>query len=156
MGIYNSPISNESLSSLCDELKKKNPINPGDFERYGVKRGLRNADGTGVMAGLTRICSVQGYYVRDGERVPTEGKLFYRGIDVEDLISTCKNDNRFGFEEVAWLLLFGSLPTQLQLNGFAKTLSECRQLPEDFVESILIKIPSKDIMNKLSMSVLAL
>ncbi|MEG0979257.1 MAG: citrate synthase [Oscillospiraceae bacterium] len=153
---YISPISNESLTSLCEELKKKNPINANDFERYAVKRGLRNADGTGVMAGLTRICSVEGYFVSDGERIPTLGRLIYRGIDVEEIVQNCMSDNRFGFEEVTWLLLFGSLPTKAQLDAFTDVMAQCRQLPEDFVENMIIKSPSKNIMNKMERSVLSL
>ncbi len=153
---YISPISNESLTSLCEELKKKNPIDSNDFEKYAVKKGLRNADGTGVMAGLTRICSVEGYFMSDGERVPTEGKLKYRGINVDEIVKNCVADNRFGFEEVIWLLLFGSLPTKSQLDSFTNIMNECRQLPEDFVENMILKSPSKNIMNKMSRSVLSL
>lgn len=153
---YISPISNESLTNLCEELKKKNPIDSNDFERYAVKRGLRNADGTGVMAGLTRICSVEGYFVSDGERIPTLGRLIYRGIDVEEIVQNCLADNRFGFEEVIWLLLFGSLPTQSQLDSFTNVMNQCRQLPEDFVENMILKSPSRNIMNKMQRSVLSL
>lgn len=153
---YISPISNESLTSLCEELKKKNPIDSKDFERYSVKRGLRNPDGTGVMAGLTRICNVEGYFVSDGEKIPTLGRLIYRGIDIEEIVHNCIADDRFGFEEVTWLLLFGSLPTKAQLEGFTKVMSECRQLPEDFVENMIIKSPSKNIMNKMERCVLSL
>ena len=96
MANYISPLSNDSLSNLCKELGKNNSINPADFERYSVKRGLRNQDGTGVMAGLTRICNVQGYYVSDGERVPVPGRLIYRGIDLLDLVHGCEAEDRFG------------------------------------------------------------
>ena len=156
MGSYISPIPMDSLSSLCGELGKNNLINPADFERYNVKRGLRNADGTGVMVGLTRICSVEGYYIRDGERMPIEGRLTYRGIDIHDIIDGCKKDNRFCFEEVIWLLLFGSLPDASQYNSICKTLSDCRELPEDFIEDMIMKAPSNNVMNKLARSVLAL
>ena len=104
---YISPISMDALSSLCGELGKNNRIKPSDFDKYHVKRGLRNEDGTGVMAGLTRICSVEGYYILDGERIPKEGKLSYRGYNIKDIIDGCVNGGRFGFEEVAWLLIFG-------------------------------------------------
>ena len=156
MANYISPLSNDSLSNLCKELGKNNSINPADFERYSVKRGLRNQDGTGVMAGLTRICNVQGYYVSDGERVPVPGRLIYRGIDLLDLVHGCEAENRFGYEEVAWLLLFGTLPTQAQLTAFTQTLAQCRELPEDFIEDMIMKAPSPDIMNKLARCVLAL
>lgn len=80
------------------------------------------------MAGLTRICNVQGYYVSDGERVPVPGRLIYRGIDLLDLVHGCEAEDRFGYEEVAWLLLFGTLPTQAQLTAFTQTLAQCREL----------------------------
>ncbi len=156
MSTYISPISNEDLKGLCDELGKANKINPSDFERFNVKRGLRNADGTGVMAGLTKICSVEGYYINDGERVPKEGKLIYRGINMNEIVEGCHNEDRFGFEEVAWLLLFGSLPSQKQLDSFCSLLAQCRELPEDFIEDMIMKAPSPDIMNKLARSVMAL
>lgn len=156
MNTYISPIQNESLTSLCEELRKKNPINQHDFERYHVKRGLRNSDGTGVMAGLTRICNVEGYFVSDCERIPTHGRLLYRGIDIEEIVRDCQSENRFGFEEVVWLLLFGSLPTQQQLDDFKDLLAYSRQLPDDFVENMIFKSPSRNVMNKMERAVLSL
>lgn len=156
MSNYISPIDNESLSILCEEIWKHNKISPYDFERFQVKRGLRNPDGTGVMAGLTRICSVEGFYVTDGERVPRNGRLIYRGIDMLDIVKGCQEEDRFGFEEVAWLLLMGSLPTAKQLDSFTKILADCRTLPEDFIEDMIMKAPSPNIMNKMARSVLAL
>jgi citrate synthase len=156
MPAYISPISNESLSILCKSLMDNNHIDQGDFEFYSVKRGLRNQDGSGVMAGLTRVCSVDGYYIADGEKQPKEGRLIYRGVNVEDIINDCIKEDRFGFEEVVWLLLFGSLPTKERLEQFCNTLSQCRVLPENFVEDVLMKVPSPNIMNKLAQSVLAL
>ncbi|MGN0527897.1 MAG: citrate/2-methylcitrate synthase [Eubacterium sp.] len=153
---YISPISMDALSSLCGELGKNNQINPHDFERYDVKRGLRNSDGTGVMTGLTRICSVEGYYVLDGERVPKEGKLSYRGYDIKNIIENCVKEDRFGFEEVVWLLIFGSLPTMSQLEGLKEVFGECRTLPDEFIEDLIMKHPSKDIMNKMARCVMAL
>ncbi|HZJ78239.1 MAG TPA: citrate synthase [Clostridia bacterium] len=153
---YISPIANDSLKKLCKELKKHNKINPNDFERYSVKKGLRNPDGTGVMAGISRICSVEGYYVDDGERVPKEGRAIFRGVDMEDIVNGCRSENRFGYEEVAWLLLFGSMPTVAQLDHFSQVLSQCRELPENFIEDMIMKAPSPSVMNKLARSVLAL
>lgn len=153
---YISPISMEALSVLCEELGKNNQIKQTDFEKYEVKRGLRNSDGTGVMAGLTRICSVEGYYILDGEKTPKEGKLLYRGYDIRDLVQSCVDNNRFGFEEVAWLLIFGSLPTPNQLYAIKEVIGACRKLPDEFVEDIIIKHPSKDIMNKMARCVMAL
>lgn len=147
---YISPISMDAISELCGELNKNNYIDPHDFERYEVKRGLRNSDSTGVMAGLTRICSVEGYYILDGEKVPKDGRLFYRGYDINEIIRSCDAEDRFGFEEVVWLLLFGSLPTGNQLLALREVLAECRALPDEFVEDIILKNVSKDIMNKLA------
>jgi len=144
------------LTRLCNEFKKYNNIEPELYEKYQVKRGLRNSDGTGVMAGLTHICNVHGYVVNDGERMPVDGKLIYRGIDMNDIIAACENEQRFGFEEVAWLLLFGTLPTAEQLQFFSDILGQCRNLPEHFVEDMILKAPSPDVMNKLSRCVLAL
>lgn len=146
----------EAISKLCGELKKNNSIRPSDFERYHVKRGLRNEDGTGVMAGLTRICSVEGYYILDGEKVAKEGKLSYRGYDINDIVENCVAENRFGFEEVVWLLLFGELPTPAQLTSLYEVIDVCRFLPDDFIEDMMIKNPSKDIMNKLARCILGL
>ncbi len=153
---YISPISMDALSSLCKELDKNNTIKKTDYEKYHVKRGLRNEDNTGVMAGLTRICSVEGYYILDGERTPKEGKLSYRGYDINDIVNGCNRDDRFGYEEVVWLLLFGTLPTANQLVSLHEVLAECRALPDEFVEDIIMKHASKDIMNKMSRCVMAL
>lgn len=153
---YESKISMRSLSNLCEEYKKNNYISPDDYKTYDVKRGLRNADGSGVVAGLTRICNVHGYYFSDGARIPDKGKLAYRGIDVAEIIEGCTAAGHFGFEEVAWLLLFGELPTREKLDGFREILGECRELPEYFAEDMIIKAPSPNVMNKLARSVLAL
>lgn len=150
------PISPNDLSNLCGELEKNNHINPKDFDKYHVKRGLRNDDGTGVMAGLTRICSVEGYYILDGERTPKEGKLSYRGYNIKDIISNCVKEERFGFEEVAYLLIFGTLPTAAQLENIRHIFGECRKLPDEFVEDMIMKHPSKDIMNKMARCVMTL
>ena len=147
MSYNHSPKLDDSLSSLKEELIRNNQIKLDDYHRYDVKRGLRNSDGTGVMAGLSRICSVEGYYIDDGERVPKEGKLIYRGINMTDIVRNCQKENRFGYEEVVWLLLLGDLPTQDQLDKFRAVLAEARELPDEFIE---------DIMNKVARSVLAL
>ncbi|MBQ7653761.1 MAG: citrate synthase, partial [Clostridia bacterium] len=101
------------------------------------------------MAGITKICSVEGYYISDGERIPKPGKLSYRGYDIKDIIENCEKENRFGYEEVCWLLLFGSLPTRQQLDMFSSSIRNARELPEDFVEDMIMKAPSPNIMNKL-------
>ncbi len=115
--------TSSQLKALCDEYRANNKISPENYDLYNVKRGLRNPDGTGVMAGLTLICNVHGYLIADGERIPDEGKLTYRGIDINEIVDGCVKENRFGFEEVAWLLLFGKLPTKEQLEHFTQVLS---------------------------------
>ncbi len=144
------------IETICEEFKKYNTIDPSYYEKLDVKRGLRNSDGTGVMAGITQIGNVRGYYMQDGEQIPMEGKLIYRGIDVEDLIAGFMAEERFGFEETAYLLLFGALPTREQLQGFERTLAHYRTLPDGFTEDMIIKAPSQDVMNKLGRAILAL
>jgi citrate synthase len=153
---YLSSMPTGSLKNLCDEFKKYNHISPDLFEAYHVKRGLRNSDGTGVMAGLTLICNVHGYLINEGEKMPIDGELIYRGINIKDLVAGCQNENRFGFEEVVWLLLFGSLPNQNQLESFKTLLGQMRELPDYFTEDVLMKAPSPNIMNKMGRAVLAL
>ena len=149
-------VKKETISTLCAEFKKHNYIDPALNERYNVKRGLRNSDGTGVMAGLTQICNVHGYIMNEGEKQPVEGELTYRGYNIRDLIGACNRERRYGYEEVSYLLLFGSLPTAEQLEFFRMVLSQARSLPQEFVQDMILKAPSKDIMNKLARSVLAL
>ena len=145
-----------SLESLCEEYRAHNRIPAELFDKYQVKRGLRNPDGTGVVAGLTNISNVHGYIIEDEEKTPDEGRLIYRGIDLRELVEGCARGNRFGFEEVEWLLLFGKLPSKEQLERFNRTLNENRELPSYFAEDMIIKAPSANIMNKLARSVLAL
>lgn len=151
-----SSIPKDYVSGLCGELEKNNQIRPGDFEKYRVKRGLRNPDGTGVMAGLSHVSSVEGYYILDNERIPKEGKLSYRGYNIQDIIADCVEKDRFGFEEIVWLLIFGELPTSDQLEGIKYVLGKCRTLPDEFVEDMIMKHPSKDIMNKMARCVMTL
>ncbi|MBQ4348223.1 MAG: citrate synthase [Clostridia bacterium] len=149
-----NPISPELLEIMSEKIEKKSQIDHEAFWKYGVKRGLRNPDGTGVMAGLTNICSVEGYYMEDGERVPKQGVLKYRGININDIIEACERENRFGFEEVAYLLLFGSLPTKEQVDLFKDIVGTCRFLPETYIEDVLMKNASIDVMNKLARCIL--
>ena len=125
------------------------------FKQFSVKRGLRNEDGTGVMAGLTSVGAVIGYYIDDGEKLPTEGHLRYRGYDITDLVRNCEEEKRFGFEEVAYLLLFGHLPDSKVLSDFSRLIGNLRALPDGFAEDMILKAPSKNIMNKMARSVLA-
>lgn len=126
------------------------------FTKYEVKRGLRDLNGKGVLAGLTTISDVRASMTIDGKQVPVHGRLFYRGYDVKDLVIGCSKDNRFGFEEVAYLLLFDKLPTTDELTRFKEMLAGYRTLPTSFVRDIIMKAPSKDMMNTLARSVLTL
>ena len=144
------------IQGICGEFEKYTQISPRYYEKYDVKRGLRNQDGTGVMAGVTLIGNVRGYIMQDGEKVPTPGQLFYRGIDVEELIQGFTQAGRFGYEETAYLLMFGGLPTAEELEQFRGILAFFRELPPNFTEDMILTAPSHDVMNKLARSVLAL
>ena len=144
------------FTSLCEQVREKNCSFSGNAGTLEIKRGLRNADGTGVLAGLTNICNVHGYVLSEGEKLPVEGELTYRGYNIHDLVDGTYGRGRFGFEETVFLLLFGSLPTAEQAAQFNELLSSCRELPEYFAEDMILKAPSPNIMNKLARSVLAL
>lgn len=149
-------INNSARTMLCKQFIANNTIDPKLYERYTVKRGLRNADGTGVTAGLTNICNVHGYVVNEGEKAPIKGQLIYRGYNVEDLVSNAIKENRFAYEEIVYLLLMGSLPSRDELAAFQSIISENRALPDNFFEDMILKAPSKNIMNKMARSILAL
>ncbi|HPV99579.1 MAG TPA: citrate/2-methylcitrate synthase, partial [Oscillospiraceae bacterium] len=135
--IYDTSLPVAYASKIADNVREEYTIDKKLVTDQGVKRGLRNADGTGVLAGITRIGSVMGYYVEDEMRVPTEGKLYYRGIDVEDIVASNRKNSVFGYEEVAYLLLMGKLPKQQELLDFDEVLSKARVLPENFNEDII-------------------
>lgn len=141
---------------MYEAFTANNTISPAYFDKYGVKRGLRNPDGTGVMAGVTNICNVHGYVVDDGEKKPADGKLIFRGYNIRDLIGKVEAEDRFGFEEIVYLLLTSRLPTAEELSGFSDLLSESRALPDNFFEDMILKAPSRDIMNKMARATLAL
>ncbi len=141
------------LSAL---FERNSGIDPALYEKYDVKRGLRDITGKGVLAGLTNISEIVATKTVDGKEYPCEGKLYYRGIDVEKIVDGFINDNRFGYEEVAYLLLFGELPNALQLDKFNRILANYRTLPTSFVRDIILKAPSKDMMNTLARSVLTM
>ena len=150
-------LSCEEFFGNCLGIAEETNKIPADaFENYRIKRGLREPDGTGVMAGVTKIGNVHGYYVYEGEKVADDGKLEYRGFNMAELIDGYSAENRYGFEEVAYLLLFGQLPNMLQLKEFNELLAEYRRLPPRFSEDILMKAPSRSIMNKMATGVLAL
>src|SRR5699024_2158034 len=126
------------------------------YDTYQVKKGLRDKNGEGVRAGLTNSSRIDFYEVVDGQKVPCDGKLYYRGIDIEDLVRGFTSENRFGFEETAYLLLFGKLPDREQLRQFTGTLAACRTLPRNFTRDVIMKAPTRDIMITLSKSILML
>lgn len=154
MNIY-SEITPEilSLTKLAESTSK---IDPALYTKYDVKRGLRDINGKGVLAGLTDIGNVHAYDMVDGKQVPCEGKLYYRGYNIEDLVNGFIRDQRFGFEEVTYLLLFGKLPSKEDLKEFSDMLAAYRSLPTSFVRDIILKAPSQDMMNTLARSVLTL
>lgn len=141
------------LSRLCEENGK---IDKELYTKYDVKRGLRDINGKGVLAGLTEISEICSSQMIDGVSVPCDGKLYYRGIDVEEIVKGFIADDRFGYEEVVYLLIFGKLPNGQQIENFKKILSGYRDLPKFFSRDVIMKAPSKDIMNALSRSVLTL
>ncbi len=138
------------------QICKENNIDPSLYTKYEVKRGLRDISGQGVLTGLTEISEIHSYDMKNGKLIPCDGKLYYRGVDVEDIIAGFTADNRFGFEEVTYLLLFGKLPTKKELVDFNNILSKYRSLPTGFVRDIIMKAPSNDMMNTLARSVLTL
>lgn len=148
--------SNSDMQNLCDKLKNNSQIDQKLYSKFHVKRGLRRSDGTGVLAGITNICNVHGYVVNEGEVDPIPGELIYRGYDIYDLVHNAEKENRYGFEETAYLLLFGELPDADSLEAFNHYLSMHRELPSGFVVDMMMKAPSHNIMNKLARSILAL
>ena len=143
------------LKKLESLAVHNDPIDPALYTKYDVKRGLRNSNGTGVLVGLTRIGDVVGYEIQDGKKIAIPGKLIYRGYNVEDLIKDAEKNNQFGFEQCAYLLLFAELPTKAKLEKFNSYLGECRVLPSNFTEDMIMKAPSNNIMNKIARGVLA-
>lgn len=145
------------IQSMSAQLTENNKIDNTLYGTYHVKRGLRNANGAGVVVGLTKIGDVVGYEINDkNEKVSIPGKLFYRGIDVEDLVNNCLSENRFGYEETSYLLLLGQLPDKAQLTAYRQLLSNRRELPAGFARDMILVAPSRSIMNKLARSVLAM
>ena len=143
----------EVLTNVCLSNSK---MDVSLYGKYDVKRGLRDINGKGVLAGLTQISAIHSTEIVDGKSVPCDGKLYYRGYDIHDLTQGFLREGRYGFEEVAYLLLFGELPSMEELDGFKRILSEQRALPRNFVRDVVMKAPSRDMMNTLSRSVLTL
>ena len=156
MGKYQSIDLDTKISQLVNLCEKNYDIDPALYQKYDVKRGLRDINGQGVRAGLTNISNVSATAIVDGESVPARGKLYYRGIDVEQIVKGFSEENRFGFEETVYLLLFGELPTKDALRQFQQLLVEARPLPTTFTRDVIMKSPSDDMMNTLARSVLTL
>ena len=126
------------------------------YKKYNVNIGLRDLNGKGVLTGLTDVSEIRQNKIVDGKTIPTDGKLFYRGINVEDIVAGCIRDGRLGFEEVTYLLLFGKLPTRQELDGFMELLSDTRVLPKHFVRDVILKASGSDMMTSLAKAVLTL
>ncbi len=152
---YNCEITPEilKLASICTE---NGNIDTGLYSKYEVKRGLRDLDGKGVLTGLTEISDIIWCKDINGVQTPCRGELYYRGININDLVSGFSADNRFGFEETVYLLIFGQLPTKSQLDDFTRLLASYRSIPTNFVRDVILKAPNPDMMNKLARSVLTL
>ena len=148
----NTPV----IDGLADKMVSHSVIDSGLFSKYNVKRGLRDIDGKGVLTGLTDISTIKQNELIDGKLVPCDGELYYRGYNVRDIIKGIRTDNRFGFEEVVYLLLFGEMPTKDELKNFKSLLVQYRTLPQHFVRDVILKAPSEDMMNSIARSVLTL
>ena len=145
-----------SIERLAEKCIHNGYIDPELYDKYEVKRGLRYKTGRGVLTGLTEIGEVKSYTIDDGEMIPCEGKLYYRGVDVEEIVAGFSAENRFGFEETAYLLIFGEQPKKADLDEFMHDLGVYRLLPTSFVRDIIMKAPAGDMMNTLARSVLTL
>ena len=155
MAGFNTKVTPE-IERLTQECKDHSSIDLSLYGKYDVKRGLRDINGKGVLAGLTQVSNVQAVKVVDGKEVPCAGSLYYRGYNIKDLTAGFVRDNRFGFEETTYLLLYGKLPDRKELEDFQKLLANQRSLPTNFVRDVIMKAPGRDIMNVLSRSVLTL
>lgn len=144
------------FATAGEAVEIKNRFRPGVYDKYNVKRGLRNEDGSGVLVGLTEIGEVHAYVFDESEKIPVEGRLIYRGVDIYDLVEGFISEDRFGFEECAYLLLYGELPTKNELAQFSNVLANNRKIPEDFVRANILNAPSADVMNKLARLVLVM
>ena len=153
---YTSATASKEIHKLAELCKENNHIEPELYDRYQVKKGLREPSGKGVLTGLTEISTVNGSKMIDGVLTPIDGQLRYRGIDINDLVNGFTNNHRFGFEETIYLLLFGARPDPTELENFNKLLGFNRRLPNDFIEDVILKSPNKDVMNAMSQAVLAM
>ncbi len=144
------------IIALADKMVANSKIDPELYTKYNVKRGLRDIDGKGVLTGLTDISTITQNKLVDGKLVPCDGELYYRGYNINDIVGGILEDDRFGFEEVVYLLLFGAMPNKKQLKEFKELLVQYRTLPQNFVRDVILKAPSEDMMNSIARSVLTL
>ncbi|MDR2717614.1 MAG: citrate/2-methylcitrate synthase [Treponema sp.] len=153
-------MTDEEVTQLINEYSnlvlEKGGIDNELYTKYEVKRGLRDVSGKGVLVGLTEISEIVSYIIEDGDYVPCEGKLYYRGINIEKIVQGFLDEGRFGFEEACFLLLFGHLPNQKEFTAFSGLLEQCAFLPDSFLRGTIMDAPSKDMMNSLAKSVLTL
>lgn len=149
-------MSEDKSSALYDDIVTVNSVDSALYDMYPVKRGLRNNDGSGVIAGITNISNVHGYMMNEGDKVPVEGKLTFRGYDIYDLLSDTSPSKRYGFEEVAYLLMLGKLPTQDELDQFVAAIDAERELPDGFTAARIMRHPAADLMIMLSRSIISL
>ena len=156
MNFKNKETTEKYLDAMSSISSVKNKIPNEKYNEYNVKRGLRYSNGTGVLVGLTSIGEVSGYIMEENKKIPAPGKLYYRGIDINDIVEDISSTDRHGFEEVIFLLLFGILPNEEQLKDFKELMATCTMLPKGFTEDTILKTPCENIMIKLSRSVLAL
>ena len=147
---------NDFTEKYAAKCVREQKIDPALYDQYGVKRGLRDKNGKGVLSGLTSISLIKSYNEIDGKMIPCDGELYYRGYNIMDIVRGFRSDNRFGFEETAYLLLFGDLPTKAELAEFKDILNASRRLPTNFTRDVIMKAPSKDIMNSMTRSILTL
>lgn len=148
--------STDRLKQMCENFVENSTIDSALYGKFGVKRGLRNSDGSGVVAGITNVCCVHGYVISEGDKQPIDGELIYRGYNIRDLVNGAISGKRYGYEEVAYLLLFGVLPNERELLSFSRLIAEYRELPRYFSEDVIMRNPSPNIMNKMQQAVLTL
>ena len=146
----------ENIKIYADEIEKATNIDKEIYEKYSIKRGLRNQNGTGVLVGVTKVGDVSGYEIKDGKKIPAQGELFYRGYPLTAMVRDIEKSQRLGFEEVIYLLLFDKLAKEDELEYFKKVLVQNRKLPAYFIEDAILKVPGADIMNKMMRAMLAL
>ena len=149
-------ILEEKLKAYAEEIEKATWINKEIYEKYSIKRGLRNQNGTGVLVGVTKVGDVSGYQIKEGKKIPAEGELYYRGYPLTTMVRDIEKSQRLGFEEVIYLLLFDKLASKEELINFKKLLAKNRKLPDYFIEDAILKVPGADIMNKMMRAMLAL